>query len=123
MGVGIAFLRPRPDGTWEGDYTSAGWVTFGELQDLIDSLPGYLYFLSFREEEYDVDISQGTPPYPAQVSPELAKDLERWRKDVGSRLREALQQIPPEEVEEHTRWLKSLIEQRLAEGYAIMVSF
>ena len=123
MSVGIAFLRRRADGAWEGDYVSVGGGTFGEFQDLVFSLPGLLYFFSFREDEYDIELSEGPPPYPARVASELAEELESWLKDVGTSLLAALRQASSEQVEEHIRPLKSLVEQRLAEGYAIIVSY
>ncbi len=123
MSVGIAFLRQRADGTWEGDYTSVGRGTFSEFQDLIFSLPGSPYFLTFREDEYDVELDKGPPPYPAQVTPDLAKDLENWMRYTGSRLAETLRQVPPDQIESYARPLKSLVEQRLAEGYAVIVSY
>ncbi|MFN3739974.1 MAG: hypothetical protein ACK4TF_04800 [Thermodesulfovibrionales bacterium] len=123
MGVGIAFLRPKADGSWEGDYTSAGRGTFSGFQDLLLSLPGCFLLPAFREEEYDIETAEGGPPYPARVSPELAKDLMEWIEDDARRLLEELRHVPQEEVDEFVWDLKSLIEQRLAEGYAIMVSY
>jgi hypothetical protein len=123
MGVGIAFLRPRPDGTWEGDYTLVGWGTFGKFQDLLLSLPGLLYFLSHREGEYGVELGEGPPPYPAWVTPELAKDLEDWRERVGPFLLAALRQVPMDEIGEYLYSFKTMIEEQLAQGYAIVVSY
>ncbi len=123
MSVGITFLRRRADGAWEGYYQSVGGGTFWEFQELLFSLPGAPYFISFREDEYDIEVSEGSPPYPAWVTPELAKDLEAWLKYEGTPLLAALRRLSPEQVEEHIRWLKSLVEQRLAEGYAIVVSY
>ncbi len=124
MGVTIDFLRPRPDGSWEGDYTSAGRGTFDDFQDLLLSLPGCFLLPGWREDEYDMDTSGGTPPYPAWVSPELAQDLMKWLEYEAPSLLAALRQIPPEKIEaEGVRELKSLVERRLAEGYAILVSF
>ncbi len=125
MAVGLGFLRPREDGSWDGDYVSVGWGTFGDFQDLVYSLSGGFYFISSwdNEDEYDMDLSSGTPPYPAWVSPEMAEDLKNWLKYEAPRLLAALQGVKPEQVEEHLRWLKSLVEERLAEGYAILVSY
>ncbi len=82
MAVGLGFLRPREDGSWDGDYVSVGWGTFGDFQDLVYSLSGGFYFISSwdNEDEYDMDLSSGTPPYPAWVSPEMAEDLKNWLK-------------------------------------------
>ena len=123
MGVSIAFLRRRSDGAWEGDYTSVGRATFGEFQDLIFSQPGTFLLPAFREGAYDIEWGEGPPPYPAQVMPELAKDLESWLHYEAPHLLKTLQQIPPEQVEEYVLPLKALVEKRLAEGYAIMVSY
>lgn len=123
MSVGIAFLRPRIDGTWEGDYISVGGGTFWEFHELLLSLPGVFLLPGFREDEYDIDVSEGSPPYPAQVTPELAEDLKKWLKYEGVPLLAALRQVPLDQVEEYIRPLKSLMEKRLAEGYAIMVSY
>ena len=124
MGVGLAFLRKRPDRTWEGDYQLRGRGEFGDLQDLIFSLDApLLYLLAFREDEYDVEIDDGPPPYLAQVAESLAPDLERWSQRVGPALLEALRQVPEEKVETYVRPLKRLVEDRLAEGYAILVSY
>lgn len=125
MGVGVGFLRPREDGTWEGDYVSVGWGTFGDFQNLVYSLPGGFYFISSwgNGDEYDMDLLSGTPPYPAWVSPELAEDLKKWLEYEAPGLLAALQGVQPEQVEEHLRWLKSLVEQRLAEGDAIVISY
>jgi hypothetical protein len=123
MGVGIAFLRPRADGTWEGDYTFVGWGTFGEFQDLVLSLPGLLYFLSYREDEYGVELGEGPPPYPAWVTPELAKNLEDWREQVGLSLLATLCQVPMDEIGEYLYSFKTMIEEQLAEGYAMIVSY
>jgi hypothetical protein len=123
MGVGIAFLRPREDGTWEGNYVSYSYSTFGEFQQLLISLKGMLYFLSFREEEYDVDVGDGEPPYPAWVTPELAEELEEWRKKDAPSLLEALRQIPSDQLEDYLIPLKTAIEKHLLEGYAIIVSY
>lgn len=123
MGVGIAFLRPRADGTWEGDYISVGYGTFGEFQELILAQPDTSLFPAYREEEYDVELNEGPPPYPAQVMPELAQDLEKWLRHEAPHLLEALQRIPPDEMEGRVASLKALVEKRLAEGYAIMISY
>ncbi|MDW8101164.1 MAG: hypothetical protein RML36_16955, partial [Anaerolineae bacterium] len=78
---------------------------------------------AFREEEYDIDVGEGPSPYPARVTPELAEDLKNWLKDEGPSLLAALRQISSGQVEEHVRPFKSLVEERLTEGYAIMVSY
>lgn len=123
MGVDLVFLRPRADGTWEGDFVPVGRAIFGEFQDLLFSLPDLLDFLSYREGEYGVELGEGPPPYPAWVTPELAKDLEDWRERVGPSLLAALRQISEEEIGETLYAFKTMIEEQLAQGYAIIVSY
>jgi len=123
MGVGLGFLRKNPDtGAWEGDYELVGWGTFGELEDLLLRKP-LLFFLSDYEEDYEIDFDAPGPPYPATVKPKLAEEIEEWLSLFASSILEHLRSIPDEEVEAPARRLKSLVERRLSEGYAVLVSY
>ena len=121
MGVGLVFLRPREDGTWEGDYLLRGWGEFGEIQEQYLAHGGLL-FLSGREDEYDIDVDKKGPPHPATVSKDLARELLEWIKVWRPEALRVLRQIPDEEIESYAHNLKRLIEQYLEEGYAFLIS-
>ena len=87
------------------------------------SLSRSFYFPWFREDEYDFESMEGEPPYPAQVAAELAKDLRSWKKYVAADMLAALRRTPPERLEKESRYFKRLVEERLAEGYAMVVDF
>ncbi len=126
MAVGIAFLRRRPDNTWEGHYELVGGGTFWDFYEFLSSLnlPLGPSFYSWREDEYEVEIDEGPPPYPARVSPELARDLERWLETDGKELLEALRRSSSKTITRPSvRWLKILFQCYLAEGYAIVISY
>jgi len=122
MGVGLAFLRPREDGSWEGDYQLRGRGEFGDLQDLLLSR-GAPLFIYFREDEYDFEGSlEGPPPYPATVSESLARDLIWWIKNERPKALEVIRSLSDDEVGPYTQSIKRLVQKHLEEEYAVLVS-
>lgn len=121
MAVGLYFLRPREDGTWEGVCHSRGWGEFGDLQEayLARGGPPFLYFW---DDEYELDLEAEGPPYPAWVSEELARELVYWIETERPEALAVLRELTDEEMEPYAHSVKRLVEQYLEEGYAILIS-
>ena len=122
MGVGLAFLRPQEDGSWEGDYELCGWGGFGDLQEALLShrAPSFIYF---REDEFDFeDLLEGPPPHPATVSESLARDLIWWIDNERPKVLKVIRSLSDDDLESSTQFVKRLVESHLEQGYAVLVS-